>query len=399
MFRIRALLRSKSGPIRRQQMPSERTATASSDHLIEKSIPPEWLKQFDEDSSTRSTPQKKSSVFVPGSVSGWVKTMDRDAGDDEKDFARVGVSNFVPDTKLTKYVMNSTGVFYTVKTASPERIIDILHDMKVSVDVDVLTEIVSRIEYLSTTLSVKTIRLLLGALSEVPGVSDGIPSEQIKAMVRALGNEILCRFHALSLYSCACILSSLSKLRCVEPGTLNILGIAFEKLSEDPNTINHLSDQRILEHSLTIIRAFKDLGYSLQVATDTGVKMFNDRQNIARFVDMVDFIKLVGWKSAECLVPTVERRIGESSCDELLRLVAACTVDTPGSVQDAIRTNFLSRMRRRGERVALFDREDEDEDGLPVGIFRELTAAQLRTVRDNLKLDTPELDDIVSSVS
>jgi len=271
--------------------------------------------------------------------------------------------------------------------------------MKVSVDVEVLTQIVSRIEYLSTTLSVKTIRLLLGALSEVLGVADLIPPEQIKSMVRALGNEILCRFHALSLYSCACILSSLAKLRCVEPGTLNILGIAFEKLSENSNTTNHLSDQRILEHSLTIIRAFKDLGYSVQVVTDTGVKIFNDRQNMARFADMVDFLELVGWKGGECVVVTVERRIGESSCSELLRLVAACTVDTPGSVQDAIRTNFLSRMKRRGDRVALLDREEEDEDGLPAGIFRELTAAQLRTARDNLKLDTPELDDIVSSVS
>ena len=359
------------------------------EHLVEKRIPPEWVQMAEtSDSLIQSTSPNtpKSSFYVPESVSGWVKTMDRDAGDDEKDFARLGDGNFVPDTKLTKYGMSATGAFYAVRTASPDRMIEILQDMKIVPNPHVASEIVSRIEYLSTTLSVKTIRLLLGALSDVPDIADLVKSDSIKSMVRSLGNEILCRFHALSLYSCASILTSLAKLKCVEPGTLNILAIAFEKLSVDPATLAKLSDKRIVEHTLSVMKAYRDLGYSSQVVSETSMRVFEDRKGTISLDELVSFLEILDKRNEEWIVKSLETRIDQSSADELLRLVSISEPESHENIRRIVQSNFVSRCRQQGNRWILVDKEIEDEDGLPTKRFVELTCDQVRRVQQILQL-------------
>lgn len=396
MFRIRA-----SRLLKVRDFKVENTSEFA-EHLIERKVPPEWIRAAE--SSTSLTPitsvnKPNLSSYVPEYVSGWVKTMDRDAGDDERDFSRLGGENFVPDTKLTKYGMSENGVYHAVKTASPTRMIEILQDMKSVVDEPVASEIVSRIEYLSTTLSVKTIRLLLGALSDVPDIANRVGHAKVKSMVRSLGNELLCRFHALSLYSCASILTSLAKLRCVEPGTLNLLGMAFEKLSHDATSLAHLSDNRIIEHTLSIMRAYKELGYSVRVVTDTGLQILKDRKDVMTFDDLVSCVELVDVNGQEWIQRTLEGRIGESTAVELLRLVMICGPVSPETLRKTIRDNYLSRSKQRGDTVVLVDTELEDEDGLPIQKFLELTVEQVQHVRNILQLGNSNVKSIHSSVS
>lgn len=371
--------------------------------LVERNIPPEWSISPVELSVDHlaTKPQKLSSPIFPESLSGWIKVMDRDAGDDEKDYARIGSAAVVADTKLAKYEILGTGRFQAVKTASPDCMIEILNDMQnsSSPNVAILNQVISRIEYLSTTLSVKKIRLLLEALGNVTII--GIDPQAVHVMVRAVGNELLCRFHALTLNSCASILTSLAKLKCVEPGTLNILGIGFERLCNE----SRLDDRRMVEHSLSVMKAYKDLEYPVEGVTDMGLKVIGERVRDLNRDDFFGVIDLVGFKNEivskhDWIVLELPNRVIEATAAQLMTCAELCGKGTTSTqVREIVRDNLISRLQVRSGSLTLLDEEREDEDGLPVRTFSKVNPNQIQTVKNFLGETHPLLDQLDSTVS
>ena len=400
MFRIqvRRLLPSKLRTPREPIIEVERESQGS---LVERNVPPEWLQYADERASMHESGSlvrvPSTPSFVPSSVNGWAKIMDREAGDDERDYSRVGLSGVVPDTKLLKYEMVSSrnGGIIAIKTASPECMIAILQDMSASmkINVDVVLAIMSRTEYLSTTLSVKRIRLLLEALASVPSVSTQIESKQIKSVVRALGNEILCRFHSLTLFSCASILSSLASLNCREPGTLNLLCMAFEKLCDpSANDSSTISDKRVLQHVLTIMRAFKELDYSAKAVYDTGLKAFRDRQSVADLNDLIGLLRVICLEeedasSHDWLDGALVDNLKDASAGQLIELVGILRMYEFPVLKDALAAEIRRRLQSRGGKVVLLDKQVEDDEGLPVRVYFDLDAGRVEKLSGFLGQD------------
>ena len=221
----------------------------------------------------RFTDSSCKGSYYPASVIDWKRTFDRDAGDDDEDI-RVKYSR-VPDTGL--YKVKLLEEYVAIKTASAEKLIEIINVSRVDDGVLFWRDILYRLEYISSTLSVKKIRLLLSAMSVSPN-REYIDSNELVRIVHLLGQEMLCRYHSLTLFSCSCIAHSLSLLNCKDPGTLNILVICFKQILHETN--HSVSNEQIIQFADTVKSAFTTLQYHVDVLDEIMVKVDELRRKI-----------------------------------------------------------------------------------------------------------------------
>ena len=226
----------------------------------------EWRKeeaQMDTVMASVETDQASKERFYPSFAEDWKRVYDREAGDDDADF--VQTIRRVPDTKLLK-VENIGGKLVAVKTASAETVVDILKHSQL--DAKISENILSRIEYLSSTLSVKKIRLILAAIADS---KTQFEKEELHRIIHVLGQELLCRYHSMTLLSCASISASLAKLNCRDTGLLNVVIICFKQILEEGS--HNLSDERVTQYASTVNEAFIQLKYQVGVLDEVMSKV------------------------------------------------------------------------------------------------------------------------------
>ena len=217
----------------------------------------EWLKEMDS-----FTPEsgKKSAVnfdaYVPESARSFTRIHDREAGDDDAVSFRTIPNQVVCDTKLIK-AKTSSG-FAAVQISGPDTLVDIISENRSSKDVLLWREISSRIEYLSPALSVKSIRLLLKGLAEA---KPPFTSAEMMNLMESLGQEILCRFHSLTLFSCCSIAESMAVLNCSHRGTLNVLALACKQNLEE-EIRGTITPAKIVDICVRTLSAFDKLRYT-----------------------------------------------------------------------------------------------------------------------------------------
>ena len=202
--------------------------------------------------------ENRPSGYYPSALKEWKRVFDREAGEDEKDVFR-GTGR-VKDTHLFKGELHN-GEYIPLKTASAEKLISLIESNAFNSDPMFWEQILSRMEYLSSTLSVKKIRLILSSLSKVSTLP--VSPEELVRLVHILGHELLCRYHSLTLLSCASIAESLSRLKCKDPGTLNVLVICFKQILQEGS--HKLSDPALVAYADTLQSAFADLKYHVEV--------------------------------------------------------------------------------------------------------------------------------------
>lgn len=230
----------------------------------------DWLKEvyfLSDRVATKSKAKANKGVekFMPDSVCDLTRIHDREAGDDEVSFFRSLPDQVVCDTKLIK--ARASNGFQAIKLAGPDTLIDIIRSNHKSSEINVWREILSRIDYIAPTLSVKKIRLLLDALAKA---DPQVELEAVYNMVESLGKEILCRFHALTLWSCCSISESLASLGCCHKGTLNILALAWKQNLEE-NTYHEPSPERLVDMCVRMLSAYAKLKLCLPLIVDSVV--------------------------------------------------------------------------------------------------------------------------------
>jgi hypothetical protein len=204
--------------------------------------------------------------FVIPEALKWTRMDDREAGDDEGLLNRSSQS--VRDTTLFK-ARTSIG-FAAVKTAGIDAIIDILNVNAQLGDVELLRETVYRVEYLAPTLSVKKIRLFLESLAGARGIEQ-LPRENIETMMDAVGHELLCRFHGITLLTCCSIAESMATIgHAKHQGLLNVLSIAYKKNIEEP--MDELTDERIVRAAIVMLRSYNKMDHLIPSLIESALK-------------------------------------------------------------------------------------------------------------------------------
>jgi len=333
---------------------------------VSRRIPRKWISEEETQLDNGKTLDgRRRSKFVPTDMSEWAKSQDRDAGDDEVDFHNDSKNGFVPDTKLAKWEF-TRGKFLCIKTASPDSLINALFETTTDhrMNPTVALEILKRMEYLSTTLSVKQIRLFLEGFAGVMDKADDIVEidEELMRTVHALGNEILCRFHSLTLFSCCSILTSLASLSCRDAGTLNVISIAFQRLV-GPSVSPSLADVKIVEYCVNVIEAFDKLGYRLPGVSRSVVEAVKIRP-----IGLTDRIRII-----HALHPDTDNELREglfsgidldslrsATIDQLLVLVTS-----PDLNQNVLRL-LEKRIRMTRDTAVFLEKAGVDDDGFAV---------------------------------
>jgi hypothetical protein len=126
-------------------------------------------------------------------------------------------------------------------------------------DAELFHEIISRVEYLGPTLSVKKMRLTLAAMAKVPAINE-VPHDVIHRMMQTLGEELLCRFHSMTLLSCCSIAESMASLKNAKhDGILNILKLAFKQNRDEPR--ESLDEDYVMSMEKRMREAYLKLGH------------------------------------------------------------------------------------------------------------------------------------------
>lgn len=223
--------------------------------------------------------------FLNRSVSEWKRVDDREAGEDEG----LICPGIVHDTHLCKAQSTSHGIV-TVKTAGIDAVIDVIVKNKNCISLELWESILSRVEYLSSTLSVKSIRLFLEALSQAK--LDELPRAHMQSTIRAVGQELLCRFHSLTLLSCSSIAHSISLIPGARhEGTLNILLLAFKQNIEELDGC--VPEDALLSLAVRFLRAFASLDYLLPAVLDATKDVLISLNSRISMEDRLDMIRLI----------------------------------------------------------------------------------------------------------
>jgi hypothetical protein len=199
--------------------------------------------------------------FLPPALRDWDRTTDRDMD------APVVPDNRIPDTRLFRVRLPS-GEWRAVRLLGRDAIVEVLREGEVPAGdrEKFLSEVLNRIEYISSTLSVRNIREILSALA----VRGPVDSPALASAIHGLGEEILVRFSSLTLYSVASISSSLAALGTDHPGLLNILAVAFRQSLVD--RAGDYSDFEIIDHVTVTLEAYHSLDRLLPMVLDSGVE-------------------------------------------------------------------------------------------------------------------------------
>lgn len=212
-----------------------------------------------------------TSLHIPEALLTWRRPEDKQASEDEPDIVRLGSNATVRDAKLFK-VKCDGDKFVAIYTASSLTLIQIAEANRECVDSEFWEQILSRAEYLSSSLSVKKIRLLLDALANSP---PGIVDEgRMKEFVHTLGVELLHRYHSMTPFTCASVAASLAKLKCRDMGTLNLLALAFEQNVSEPQ--EDLEPQLMHKYAIQIRDSFSQLEYAVPVLEETVEKVLKN---------------------------------------------------------------------------------------------------------------------------
>jgi hypothetical protein len=311
---------------------------------------------------------KSFKKFIPDSVLDWKRIQDREAGEDE------GLSvtdSFVRDTHLVK-AKTSAGNCVAVKTSGSDTLLDVIRTNKDLQDPSLWQDVFSRIEYLSSTLSVKKIRLLLEGLSTVSHIRD-VPSELVRSSIEALGQELLCRYHSLTLLSCSSIAHALSVIPGAKhEGTLNILALAFQQnLVEDSHD---LTDRSVIEMTRITLRAFGRLEYPVPVVVESAIKALEVRNRSLSLEDRIDVIELLLSSHPENLVkegPSVMsvsvKELNEASVDIFLRFLALVSSTNHEGLRKAASQAVKERVKVSDQGISL--RDMKLVQGVPISTF------------------------------
>ena len=369
--------------------------------LISRVPDTEWLAEvnrFDQSSTlTKKTTSNKPSFrqFVPSSALEWNRTHDREAGDDESHLVRRADQELVHDTKLLK--AKTASGWNAVKTAGPDALIDMIQANASSNDPELWSCILGRIEYLSTTVSVKKIRLILEALA---GVNGPLPIDEdvLRGTVHALGQEMLCRFHSLTLLSCSSVAESMAKLRCRDEGTLNILALAFKQNLEDPTRVAVLTDAQIVDMACGILDAYARLKYVLPTVLDTVLSAIMARLPVVSVSQRIGIIQHclecgnLDWLQSDGkrLLGVYAALMSGASVGECLQLV-----DIAPRVGDAHLFSDLARLLHERVRVnadgtaSMRELRGVDAHGLPIFIHIPIPSSKVESMKNCLDADSP----------
>jgi hypothetical protein len=230
----------------------------------------EWLKEVESFSDKLITKKKDKKrdldSFIPDCMLTHTRLHDREAGDDDSVSFREQKDQVVFDTKLLKG--NTSNGFAAIRLAGPDTLIDMIETNKLIKDDRFWGEIIIRIQYLAPTLSVKKIRLLLRGLADA---KLDMKDLEAKKMIEAIGEEILCRYHCLTLWSCCSIAESLSLLDMCHRGTLNVIALAWkQQLDEHQGDV--IPSERVIDMAIRILSAFSKLGYTPPIIIESVVE-------------------------------------------------------------------------------------------------------------------------------
>ncbi len=280
------LLRSRLTPLR---FTSSRRSMDSSVHspdaegfgpLIDRGLDKLWRSESMNISLNQVMQQegkalKSKSIHIPDVLHEWRRSEDKQASEDETDVVRLGSSERVPDAKLYK-VKHGIDTYVSVHTASSSTLIELATDNQDAADSKFWEQILNRAEYLSSTLSVKKIRLLLDRLANAP--NECFDEGKLREFVHILGKELLCRYHSMTAYSCASIATSLAKLKCRETGTLNLLALAFEQNVLYPE--ENIPQDMLVQYSLQMKDAFTQLDHLIPLIEKTVAEVLKNQEAI-----------------------------------------------------------------------------------------------------------------------
>ena len=235
--------------------------------LVPRATHSDWEQEEKKFDSVQKVSSGSYERFLPESVREWTRIKDREAGDDDCVSFRGEKDQVVMDTKLIKG-MGGPNEWAAVKTAGIDKIIAIIKNSSTENRPALWESVVSRIEYLACTLSVKNIRLVLEALaSRFPEEPIPVSSEAVRLMTRALGQELLCRFHSMTLLSCSRIAKSIAVLSSADKGTLNMIALCFKQnLDKTPWQV---SDTEVAAMTIEMINAYSKLGHVVPILIDS----------------------------------------------------------------------------------------------------------------------------------
>jgi hypothetical protein len=284
----------------------------------------DWLKEAEtfEAKNIITKPNNSYKRFIHETALDWGRINDREAGEDEG----ITGDSFVKDTKLVK-AKSSVG-FAAVKTAGIDTIIDILKNNSNTKDINLLEDIVSRTEYLGPTLSVKNIRSVLERLAKVTNMRE-VSQESIEAMMQTLGEELLCRFHSMTLFSCTSIAESMAAITFAKhEGVLNIISLAFKQNMDEP--IDSLNDEQILDMSVRLLKAYASLDHLLPIVVESVLKTATERRGSLSVGQQIDILTTLIPSHVESLhsmgsslIPTSTKEIQGMSAAQCERLFQA----------------------------------------------------------------------------
>ena len=298
---------------------------ASSEHVVGPLVSRGVPDFFDQDSEIHkienisSTREGSGSYkrFIPSEALEWKRLNDREAGEDEG--LAVEPHRRVPDTNLVKA---KTGSGYrAVKTAGIDTIIDILAQ-PIVLESEVVAEIISRVTYIGSTLSVKQIRLFLSAFAKTQCLPPR--REAMEEMMHVLGEELLCRFHGLTLLSCRSIVESMAAIPYARhEGLLNVIAIAYKQNIEEPVTGQTHSDDHIVKCGVEILSSYNKMDYLLPTILETALKSLDSRT--VAFKDKLKVLEILLPKHADIvmssLVPTCREIVDHWQVDDVMTIV------------------------------------------------------------------------------
>lgn len=316
---------------------------------------PNWMKEVEAfDSETLATNPTRIQGqsykrFVPDSALEWKRVDDREAGEDEG-LVRHGILH---DTHLCKADSTSYGIV-TIKTAGIDSIIDVISTNKDVISHELWGNILARVEYLSSTLSVKSIRLFLEEVSRAK--LDQFPREHTHSMIEAIGQELLCRFHSLSLLSCSSIAHSMSLIPGARhEGTLNILSLAFKQnIGEVGNSVPH---DALLSMTVRFLRAYASMDYLIPVVFDATTGILRNLNYRFSVQDRLDMIRLIGDTGSDspyvsAILPANGGEFGTATADQVLELLRLALSSPNAELESIARTVVASRVEFVNEPAA-----------------------------------------------
>lgn len=235
--------------------------------LVPRATHSDWEQEERKFDSVQKVSSSSYKRFLPESVREWTRIKDREAGDDDCVSFRGEKDQVVMDTKLVKGKVGPNE-WAAIKTAGIDTIVAIIKNSSTEKRPEFWESIFSRIEYLACTLSVKHIRLVLEALAS-RFAEEPIPvsSEAVRLMTRALGQELLCRFHSMTFLSCSSIAKSMAVLTNADKGTLNMIALCFKQNLEI--TPWQVSDSDVAAMTIEMINAYSKLGHVVPILIDS----------------------------------------------------------------------------------------------------------------------------------